>query len=343
MKVTIDLENLEALVKETTEKNIEAVIKEQVYNTVNKTIDKLAKDEIKNAVSAQNKSGFTPKKMNEKYIKSPINYIGNKYKLISQIVSLFPDDIRIFVDVFGGSGTVLINTKAEHYIYNDINPYVSSIFKGIVTENIDDVINKIEEKITEYSLTKTNKEGFEKLRSDYNAGKNDWITLYTLMCYSFNYQFRFNNAHQYNSSFGKDRSSFSEKQKQNLYKVKQKVGTDIVVYSRSFANIDYSDFDEHDLIYFDPPYLASVGNYNDGKRGFEGWTKKHEETLLELLDELDRNGMRWALSNNLKYENSLLNKWKDKYNIHYLNGDYSNCNYQKKDKSQDIEVLITNY
>ena len=44
-----------------------------------------------------------------KYIKSPINYIGNKYKLISQIEPLFPRKINKFIDVFGGSGTVLIN------------------------------------------------------------------------------------------------------------------------------------------------------------------------------------------------------------------------------------------
>ena len=46
---------------------------------------------------------------------------------------------------------------------------------------------------------------------------------------------------------------------------------------------------------------------------------------------------------NLKYDNPILDKWKDKYNVHYLNGHYSNCNYQKKDKSKDIEVLISNY
>ena len=125
--------------------------------------------------------------MKEKYIKSPINYIGNKYKLISQIIPLFPDKISMFVDVFGGSGTVLINTKAEHYMYNDINPYVSSIFEGLVTEDTDEVVKKIEDIITEYSLSKTNKEGFERLRDDYNAGRNDWITLYTLMCHSFNH------------------------------------------------------------------------------------------------------------------------------------------------------------
>ena len=248
----------------------------------------------------------------------------------------------MFVDVFGGSGTVLINTKAEHYMYNDINPYVSSIFKGLVTENTDEVVKKIEDIITEYSLSKTNKEGFERLRNDYNAGRNDWITLYTLMCHSFNHQFRFNTKHEYNSSFGKNRSYFSERQKIDLRQMKERMTTDIVTMSKSFKDIDYSDFDENDLLYFDPPYLNSVGIYNDGKRGFEGWNEKNERDLLDLLDSL--NGKtRFALSNNLKYENDLLNKFKDKYKVYSLSGNYVNCNYHKLDRSKDKEVLITNY
>lgn len=281
--------------------------------------------------------------MKERYIKSPINYIGNKYKLISQIIPLFPNEISMFVDVFGGSGTVLINTKAEHYMYNDINPYVSSIFEGLVIEDTDEVVKKIEDIIAKYSLSKTNKEGFERLRDDYNAGRNDWITLYTLMCHSFNHQFRFNNKHQYNSSFGKNRSYFSDRQREDLYAMKKNISTDIIFSSKSFVDIDYSNFDEHDLLYFDPPYFASVGSYNDGKRGFEGWTEEHERKLLGLLDKLDEQGIRWALSNNLKYDNPFLDEWKDKYKIHYLNGDYVNCNYHKIDRSKDIEVLIINY
>lgn len=281
--------------------------------------------------------------MKEKYIKSPINYIGNKYKLVSQIVSLFPPNIDTFFDVFGGSGTVLINTKAKHYIYNDVNQYVSSIFNGLISEDTEDVIRKIDDIITEYSLSKTNKEGFEKLRSDYNNGKNDWITLYTLMCYSFNHQFRFNNNHQYNSSFGKNRSYFSNRQKADLYAMKEAICADIVVMSKNFVDINYSDFDKNDLLYFDPPYLNSIGNYNDGKRGFEGWTEYHEKKLLELLNALNKQGIRFALSNNLKYNNPFLDKWKDKYKVYHLNGDYVNCNYHKIDRSQDIEVLITNY
>ena len=279
----------------------------------------------------------------DKYIKSPINYVGNKHKLLSQIIPLFPNKINTFVDVFGGSGTVLINTNANHYIYNDINNYVSSIFNGLISENTDSVIQKIENIIAEYSLSKTNKEGFEKLRNDYNNGKNDWITLFALVCYSFNQQMRFNNNHQYNSSFGKNRAYFTDKQKENLYAMKQRISNNIIVMSKSFIDIDYSAFGKSDLLYFDPPYYNSVGSYNDGKRGFEGWTETHEQILLELLDKLDKQGAKFALSNNLKYDNPILDQWKDKYKTHYLNIDYANCNYHKIDKSKDIEVLITNY
>ena len=67
------------------------------------------------------------------------------------------------------------------------------------------------------------------------------------MCHSFNHQFRFNNNHQYNSSFGKNRSYFSDRQRKDLYVMKQKISTDIVVTSNNFIDIDYSDFDEGDL------------------------------------------------------------------------------------------------
>lgn len=280
------------------------------------------------------------------YIKSPINYVGGKYKLISQIEPLFPQNINTFIDVFGESGTVLINTNAEYYIYNDINYYVANIFNGIISQSAEDTISQVEDIIKEYNLSKTNKTGFEKLRYDYNNGRNDWLTLYALMCHSFNWQMRFNNNHQYNSSWGKDRSSFTNRQKDSLIAMKNKISTDIAVMSKSFEDIDFSDFDENDLVYLDPPYYNSVGSYNDGKRGFEGWTKEHEIKLLELMTKLHKQGTRFALSNNLKYDNPYLREWLDTNDfctIHYLKGDYVNCNYHKIDRSKDVEVLIMNY
>lgn len=282
--------------------------------------------------------------MEELNIKSPINYIGNKYKIIKQIEENFPNNINMFMDVFGGSGNVTINTKAKYYVYNDINKYVKEIFEGIMCTPTDEILNNIYEIVGKYKLDKQNREGFDLLRIDYNNGKNDWITLYTLMCYSFNYQFRFNNNQEYNSSFGKNRSCFSDRQRNNIIQLKERTKNfDISFMAKNFIDIDYSDFDNKDLLYFDPPYLNSIGNYNDGKRGFEGWTERHEIELLNILDSLDKQGSRFALSNNLKYENKLLENWRKKYNTIFLNADYSNCNYQKIDRTKDIEVLITNY
>ena len=109
--------------------------------------------------------------------------------------------------------------------------------------------------------------------------------------------------------------------------------------NKSFDKFDFSDFNESDFVYCDPPYFNSAASYNEQN----GWTKENENELLNLLDKLNDKGIRWALSNNLKYENYILKEWMKKYKVHYLNANYNNCNYQKKDKSKDIEVLITNY
>ena len=40
--------------------------------------------------------------------------------------------------------------------------------------------------------------------------------IFILVCYSFNYQMRFNNNHQYNSSFGKEASTMNDSIRSNL-------------------------------------------------------------------------------------------------------------------------------
>ena len=279
-----------------------------------------------------------------KYVKSPINYIGNKYRLLKNLIPLFPKDIDTFVDIFSGSGTVLINVNANKYIYNDINYFVSDIFSGLVTTDYNNIVEKIESIISEYSLNKENKEGFNKLREDYNNGRNDWFVLYTLMCFSFNHQFRFNSDMKYNSSFGSIRAYFSERQKEDLRKMKDRLnGKNIEVQSKNFINFAFDTFDKKDFFYFDPPYLGSVGNYNDGRRGFDTWSEKYEKDLLDLLDKLNENGLRFALSNNLKYKNDLLNNWKNKYNVYSLQDKHLYSGYNKKDRTVEEEILITNY
>ena len=282
--------------------------------------------------------------INMEYIKSPINYVGNKYRLLKDLVPLFPKDINTFVDVFSGSGTVLINVNANKYIYNDLNYFVSDIFKGLVETDYEKIVKSIEFIIEEYSLSKENKDGFNLLREDYNNGNNEWFVLYTLMCFSFNHQFRFNSDMKYNSSFGSIRAYFSDRQKEDLRKMKDRLFCkDVQIFSKNFLDIDYSLFSKDDFFYFDPPYLGSVGNYNDGKRGFDTWSEKSEKDLLKLLDMLNDKGFRFALSNNLKYKNEFLDRWKERYNVFSLQDKHLYSSYNKKDRTLEEEILIINY
>ena len=282
-------------------------------------------------------------------IKSPMNYIGGKYKLLTQILNLFPSKINKFYDVFGGGANLSLNVDSEYVYYNDIVPYVSEVLKGMSETTADECVNKIKEIIDEYELSKTNIDGFKKLRDDYNAGRKDWLTFYTLMCYSFNNQYRFNNNHEYNSSFGHHKSCFSNVTEKKIKKAIERLDNiDIVFDNKDFRDIDFSDADENDLVYLDPPYLITCGNYNDGKRGFKGWNEQDDIDLMNLCDSLDSRGVRFAMSNvfeNKGNRNERLIEWSKEYKVYYINNTYNNSNYQSKDKGENttVEVLITNY
>lgn len=281
--------------------------------------------------------------MTKKYIKSPLNYVGGKYKLLPQIIPLFPNNIHIFVDLFGGGFNVGINVKSEHTIYNDLENHVVELLKYLSENNTQNLLTEIDTLIKKYNLSKENVEGFNKLRDYYNEKNNSPIVFYTMICYAFNYQIRFNQNGKYNMPFGKNRSSFNPSLRTKFIDFVNELHNK----KCKFINMTFEDFfdkninhlSNNDFIYCDPPYFNSVAAYNEQN----GWTENDEKTLLQRLDQLNNKGIKFALSNNLKYENPFLDKWKDKYNIHYLNGDYSNCNYHKIDRSKDIEVLITNY
>ena len=200
-------------------------------------------------------------------------------------------------------------------------------------------------RINEYGLSKENEEAFKKFRNYYNKTKEP-IDLYTLSCYSFNYQFRFNNNKEYNNPFGRNRSQFSDNMKSNLILFTEKLKSmNVEFLSEPFDKVDLSRLNSEDFVYCDPPYLITTGSYNDGNRGFKDWKEEEEIQLYKVLDELNKRKVKFALSNVIEHkgkENILLKEWSKKYKTIYLTSDYSNSSYNtKRDKS--IEVLIINY
>ena len=244
------------------------------------------------------------------------------------------------MDLFGGGFNVGINVSADTIVYNDLESHVVELLKYLKETDTNRLLLEIDELINKYSLSKENADGFNELREYYNEENNSPIVFYTMICYAFNYQIRFNQNGKYNMPFGKARSSFNPSLRQKFITFCDTLhNKNCMFFNVEFARFRFDELEKGDFVYADPPYFNSVAAYNE--QG--GWTEKHEQCLLANLDELNQRGISFALSNNLKYDNPLLDEWKSKYNVHYLNGDYSNCNYHKIDRSKDYEVLITNY
>lgn len=282
------------------------------------------------------------------FIKSPLNYIGGKYKLLPQIIPLFPDKIDKFVDLFSGGANVGINVKANKYYFNDMNYRINELFRFFNKHDSDELVTMINDRITKYGLSKTNKEAYLKFRKDYNKNPNP-LDLYVLVSYSYNYQFRFNNSMEFNNPFGKNRSSFSKNMENNLRMFVDKLHTiDAVFTDEMFDKFDTSKLSIHDFVYMDPPYLITTGNYNDGNRGFINWKEEQEKKMYQLMDDLTNRHIKFALSNVLDHKgqsNDLLKRYIKMHNnifVTHLNYTYRNSSYNTKNKESD-EVLITNY
>ncbi|WP_392553278.1 Dam family site-specific DNA-(adenine-N6)-methyltransferase [Orbus wheelerorum] len=284
---------------------------------------------------------------NGKLIKSPLNYIGGKYRLLKQILPLFPANIETFVDLFSGGANVGINVNAKKHIFNDMNYRINEMFRYFQLENPIILIEKIEKRIRDFGLSKTDQETFLAFRNQYNLQQNP-LDLYILSSYSYNFQFRFNNNMKFNNPFGRNRSSFNENMKINLLNFITRLGKMNAIFTDYlFHEFNLSTLIQDDFVYLDPPYLITTGSYNDGNRGFIDWGVEQELKMYDVIKKLNEKKIRFALSNVFEHKgksHDLLKTFVNDngFNIHYLDFNYKNSSYNTI-KKESIEVLITNY
>lgn len=300
-------------------------------------------------------------------IQSPMNYLGGKFKLLKQILPEFPRNIHNFLDLFAGGGNVGINVTANAITLNDSNPSLYGIYNLFKNKDKKELFDSIQKIIIKYSLSESskygydyyscqsntglqeyNKTGYMKLREYFNSKeiKDDeyYLLLYVLIVYSFNNQLRFNNQGKFNLPVGKRDFNAKMKMKLSLFIDRLKSNT-IQLTNYDFRQYPIDNLDSNTFVYVDPPYLITCATYNEKN----GWTEQDEKDLLLYLSNLDKRGIKFALSNVLYSkgkENKLLQNWvkEQKYKVIYLDYSYGNSNYQTKDKkSKPQEVLIVNY
>ena len=299
----------------------------------------------------------------KKVIRSPLFYMGDKYKLINQLINFFPKKINNFYEPFVGGGSVFLNIKAKKYYLNDLDKNLILLHKFLISSsnNSKKFFRDLEKVITHYRLSRSfledivprslknkykktyyakfNKKAYTQLKNDFNdLKKKDYLKLYILLIYGFNRILRFNSSGKFNLPVGNvDFNKNSQEALINYFNVvKQK--------KVNFNNFDYAiflqnkKFKNNDFIYCDPPYLITSGEYN------KFWNEKNEIEFLQFLDQLNAKNIKWALSNVTEYKgkkNNILIKWSKKYKVKNILSNYISFNDNSIKKFR--EVLIMNY
>ena len=300
-------------------------------------------------------------------VKSPLNYTGGKYKLLNQIIPIFPKDLDLFVDLFSGGANVGVNVNAKRIVCVDKQKEIIRVMELFKKYEDGYIIDKLEKIIDKYNLSNSllngyktykctsdkglgsyNKSKYLDLRNDYNSMTDDSVEkdflFLTLVIYGFNNQIRFNSNGEFNMPVGK--RDFNNSIRKNLKSFITKLKTKNI----EFINSDFREFvietTDNTLVYCDPPYFLGTASYNENG----GWTEKDEIDLLNYLSILDQSGVKFALSNVIEHKgekNTILDSWIKEHNyiVHIIDSNYNNSNYHKQEGNilKTIEVLVTNY
>lgn len=194
-----------------------------------------------------------------------------------------------------------------------------------------------------FGLEKANSESYLKARQYYNSlplEERDPRLLYTIILYGYQQQIRFNGGHNFNNPVGM--RWFNDKVLEKMISFSR------VLKERNFTFkcCDFTDLsneiNQDSFVYMDPPYKLTTGSYNDGKRGFEGWTADHGKKLFEFADKLHSNGIRFMISYVLEHggkRNDQLETWINERGYRLINlGEILGISGSKRK-----EVLIVNY
>lgn len=289
---------------------------------------------------------------------SPLNYQGNKSRIVDCLIELIPNDTTSIREIFCGSAIFSFASNVTQIYLNDVNTYILDLIKYFHSTDARAIIEQADKVISEYGLTNSfyegkiiypeynheglsryNKAAYNRLRDDYNKDK-DISKLFVLLIYGFNHYLRFNSKDEFNVPVGKVDfvKALRDKTKDYCNAIRDKQ-----LYITNFDFRDQRLYDQAEkttLFYFDPPYLITQAPYN------LFWREQDEIDLLNLLDRLNKDGYRFMLSNVSQSNgkrNNLLCEWMQKYNVRHIHRQYLNSSYQKKNLSEADEVVISNF
>lgn len=283
-------------------------------------------------------------------ISSPIRWAGSKKILLNEMLEMFDQEKKNYIEPFLGSGIVLLNVLNNN-IYNDY--YVNDYNKDLIGFYIElqkkpkDLIDRIKKYVIDYNQfdkIEDKSEFYYECRLKYNnsmtENKEKVVLFWFLMKTGYNGVYRINSKGKFNVPFGK-------KTKITLDEIKM-LNLSYLIQNVHFYSMDYLEFLSilkkkgllnEAFIYCDPPYVPETKS-TEKHVIYSNIMFNHEKFILDIkkiIIEEDVSVMI-SMSESRKSREIFNNKNLYKYDINDI---LRKVNPINKVKSK--EIVFTNY
>ena len=212
-----------------------------------------------------------------------IKWTGSKRYIAQKIISFVDFNYDTYYEPFVGGGSVLYALNPNKAVCGDICGPLISLWNAIKTNPIPLAEYYCEKWI---ELQKNGQNIYYQIRDRFNQEQRPEDLLFlTRTC--INGLIRFNSNGKFNTSFHHKRPGIRPDKLRNII-----LDWSYRIRNATFVHCDFqetlSKVTKNDLVYLDPPYFNTKGQYNYDKFSYD--------SLLNCLEELNRKQIRFMLS-----------------------------------------------
>ena len=278
-----------------------------------------------------------------------LSYIGGKSKIGKWIVDLYPQDMEVYLETFGGMFWCFYNMDLSKYpnlkkvVYNDFNPLNYNLFKCVQNPSeLQRALDSIQ--VQQLGVSQTPilmKEQFttfqaEVFNSGFTANVPDY---YTAAKYVYVLTQVFSGSKPETSSFIDLKGKYRSKYLSFRDKLSKPYWIEHFLKITDVENMDFGDVvakydSDSTYIYLDPPYWKTENYYSN-----HDFDRQDHERLANVLHKVKG---KFSLS---YYDFELLHTWFPQPQYRWEKKSFAKAAAAKKGVKQNLaeELLIMNY
>lgn len=249
-------------------------------------------------------------------MRSVLGYQGNKFRIAGELLDLMPKRINRFYDVFGGSAVMSASvvSRSNKVVYNDYDKNIVNILRYLRDcdpyQFIDDYDQCVKDNKLEWPKGKKTPKNVAVAKANYYRFRGivnsslpvDPLQAIVLSKHAYCSLFRFNLKGGFNYAYGERSWRKSEARDKIIYEFVTALKSVKINRSRwqTFIERILNNWEKGDVVYLDPPYLASGYNVYKGS-----WSEQDEVEILNAANLLSRCGIKVMISNVLTHRGKI--------------------------------------